>query len=168
MTDIAYATGPQAQFILTLQGMPKDDDNRAEAALVIMESLSKAEASVLIDSLKSASLKPQTAPAAPACSKGEWHVFEEKFYLIARSQGSGHLYAKRRLNGGGFEFAPGIVKHLSTATKVGVAHLPLIQNFASQHDKCIFCSLPLDVPESRLAGYGSTCASNYGLPYGTH
>lgn len=166
MTTIAtienFATAAQAGFILSLQGAAKDD-NYAEAALAICESMTKKEASALITELKAA--KPVLAPKAPVVSKGEWHCLNGNFYLVAKAQGSGKLYAKQRNEGGGFTYAGGVVFKLSNETKVNASHIDAIKAFAHLHTRCIFCYLPLDQPESLVAGYGKKCSENHGLPW---
>lgn len=166
--DAPMATGAQANYILDLQGMPKDDDNRPEAALAICEGLTKKNASLLIDSLKAEKNSPKVTvtTAAPKVEKGQWHCLGGKFYLVAKSQNGGHLYAKERLQAGGFGMGKGIFMKLSPATLVGPQHLDAIKAFGELHDRCVFCYLPLDLPESRTAGYGETCAANRGLPWG--
>lgn len=161
--DAPMATGAQAHYILTLQGMPKDDDNRAEAALAICEGLTKKNASLLITSLKAD--KPAPAPKF-SLEKGQWHYLGGVFLRVAKSQSTGKLYAKARVPGAGFAYATGIIFKLSQATVVNAAHTEAISAYGHMYERCVFCNLPLDQPESITAGYGETCAGNYGLPWG--
>jgi hypothetical protein len=164
MTEPKMATGAQANFILTLQGVAKDCDNRPEAALAICETMTVKEASALIDQLKKA--KPvQVEVIAPKfeVTKNQWHELDGHIFKVAQSQSTGKLYAKKRLEEGGFDFAAGAVWKLSEAT---LLQAETAAAWGHSHSRCVFCYTPIDTPESTTAGYGPDCAKNQGLPWG--
>lgn len=161
------ATGAQANFILTLQGMPKDDENRAEAALAIVEMLTIKEASALITSLKAEQAAVKVTVTLPTfkVAKGQWHTLDGKFYRVAQSQSTGKLYAKERIPGEGFTFGKGTIYKLGESTLINASHTPAISAYGHTFERCVFCNLPLDQPESITAGYGKKCSENNSLPW---
>jgi hypothetical protein len=167
VTTVKAASGAQAHFILTLQGMPKDDDNRSESALAICETMTMKEASALITTLKASPLTVTSTPVAPKFSleSGQWHFLAGVFLRVAKSQSTGKLYAKARVPGEGFVFAQGIIYKLGESTLVNASHTEEISAYGHTHHRCVFCNLPLDQPESITAGYGQVCGTNRGLPW---
>jgi hypothetical protein len=42
----------------------------------------------------------------------------------------------------------------------------MAHSYGKKTHRCCFCRIPLDDPKSKEAGYGPTCAKNWGLPWG--
>lgn len=164
----APATVAQASMIADLMGCPAEQ--REAYINTITSNRTMGEASARIGELLDAAREARKSAPKPSVTveRGEWHYLSGTFYLVARAQGSGRLYVKaRNMTHGGFDrAASGTLYRLGEATRVNASHAEEIRRFASMHDACIFCNLPIDTPESRAAGYGEKCASNNGLPYG--
>lgn len=137
-------------------------------------------ASALIDNLTKLPRKAAPAPAAAdgyEPEKGDVHVVDGEFYRVHKAQGSGRFYAVRWVpslenfsaqhgfsgGGGDWEFARGAMRLLSADT---LATAEDAARFGELFHCCVFCTRPLDTPESTAVGYGPTCAAKRGLPWG--
>lgn len=58
------------------------------------------------------------------------------------------------------EFAAALVDVLK---KLSTDPLKTVQDFGKLTGQCMFCNLPLNDPRSTTAGFGETCAKNWGL-----
>lgn len=95
-------------------------------------------------------------------ARGDAHLLDGTYYRVSVGQSSRRLYANR-WNGHGWEYAKGALGRLTTATMVTAEQAAA---FGHATESCVFCGHDLDLPESISVGYGSTCASNRGLPWG--
>jgi hypothetical protein len=129
--------------------------------------------STSIDKLKAmqAELKrnaPKDAPAKPESMgemrKGGVYELNGDLYRYAIAQRSGYAYALK-WNGSewDYEAGRGVVRKLTPDMAISAERA---SEFGHTHHCCVFCSRPLNDPRSEDAGYGSTCADNYGLPWG--
>lgn len=111
---------------------------------------------------------PKPAPAAVESGKemrkGGVYEFNGELYRYAIAQRSGYAYALK-WNGSEWDYdsAKGIVRKLTPEMAISAERA---SEFGHTHHCCVFCSRPLNDPRSEDAGYGSTCADNYGLPWG--
>src|SRR5687768_1601751 len=173
-------TEKQATFIRTLladrqTARPMDADEIL-AALATLDD-PRAGASVVIDRLLA--LPRRTAPvvddnptndgmprrpAAPAYEpeKGDVHVLDGDFYRVHKAQGTGRFYAVR-WDGDEWVYAGGALRRCSTET---LATAEDAARFGQLFHTCVFCTRPLDTPESTAVGYGPVCAAKRGLPWG--
>jgi hypothetical protein len=111
------------------------------------------------------------APVAPKAAfkegemvKGGVYEMDGELYRYAIAQRSGYAYALK-WNGSEWDYdsARGIVRKLTPEMAISAERA---KEFGHTHHCCVFCSRPLNDPRSEDAGYGSTCADNYGLPWG--
>ncbi|HMJ78118.1 MAG TPA: DUF6011 domain-containing protein [Iamia sp.] len=123
-------------------------------------------ASVVIDLLMGLPRRSAPAAAAPADAyvpeKGDVHVIDGEFYRIHKGQRSRRFYACQ-WDGYGWEFAGGALRRCTTAT---LATAEDAARFGEMYHACVFCTRPLDTPESTAVGYGPVCAARRGLPWG--
>ena len=110
---------------------------------------------------------PVAAPTPAAAdgydpTKGDVHVVDGQFYRVHIGQGSRRPYAVQ-WDGYGWELARGMIASLSTAT---LATAEDAARFGELYRCCVFCTRPLDTPESTTVGYGPVCAERRGLPWG--
>jgi hypothetical protein len=115
--------------------------------------------------------------------RGDVHVVDGTYYRIHESQRTGRAYAARATIFGeaewgtdedgkriliqpatiDWDYAKGMIFKLNTET---IATAAEAARFGEMVGRCCFCSHKIDTPESVDAGYGPTCASKYGLPWG--
>lgn len=141
-----------------------------------------------IDSLKAAGTKPvwesqaqrvATITDLDALNKGDIHVHNGVYLRIHISQGTGRPYAVRAVvhehalwedgtcvQPGEVEwvYQSGLTRDLSEKT---LATADEAKAFAQLAGRCVFCSTPIDTPESTAVGYGPVCAKRRGLPWGS-
>lgn len=109
---------------------------------------------------------PTALPVAPPAhvgpaTEGMHKVGNEIFKVQKAVHGSGHLYAKRLVGpdefGGKaeFEYAPGALKNLSTATKMTLEEA---KEFGALYGTCCVCGRTLTNEKSIYAGIGPVCA----------
>jgi hypothetical protein len=163
-------TEKQATFIRTLATDRESGITDADAVLAIMADLPdpRAAASKLIDGLlalpRRTAPAPAPEPAAPAYEpeKGDVHVLDGDFYRVHKAQGTGRFYAVR-WDGDEWVYAGGALRRCSTET---LATAEDAARFGELFHACVFCTRPLDTPESTAVGYGPVCATKRGLPWG--
>lgn len=156
------ATEKQTAFIGRLR-----EERNLPATAMGLDNLSKKKASEMISELL-AMPKPvpathvDAAPAAKAETPEGMHMIGEDIFKVQRAvHGSGHLYAKRLVPGHGygakakFEYAPGVLKTLSAATKMS---LEKAKAFGALYGTCCVCGRTLTNEESIAAGIGPVCA----------
>lgn len=128
--------------------------------------------------------KPEPTPQAAAAdgyeaAKGDVHVIDGDYYRVHVGQTSGRPYAVKADIVAEAEWAedgkllvagivnwvrvPGLVTKLTKATLATATEAAAFGHLAG---RCCFCSTPIDTPESTTVGYGPSCASKYGLPWG--
>ncbi len=138
--------------------------NRAREDRTLSQSL----VSSCIDTLKKIP-RPATSVATPGVpvverNTGDVHVKDGRYYRIHQSQNTGGHYAcKFDPDTGKFEYERGAISQCHPANKVTAEQAA---EFGHMHHRCVFCSRPLDLPQSTAVGYGETCAGNHGLPWG--
>lgn len=119
-------------------------------------------ASAMIDALKAL---PKVAPkskAKPELTKGDVHFIDGDYYRVHQSQGSGNLYACK-WDGSKFGYERGAISKLNAGNKITAEQAA---DFGHMFERCCFCSLAIDTPESVAVGYGPVCATKHGLPWG--
>jgi hypothetical protein len=111
-----------------------------------------------------APVAPKAAFKAGEMVKGGVYEMDGELYRYAIAQRSGYAYALK-WNGSEWDYdsARGIVRKLTPEMAISAERA---KEFGHTHHCCVFCSRPLNDPRSEDAGYGSTCADNYGLPWG--
>src|SRR3954469_5540498 len=88
-------------------------------------------------------------------SEGMFLAADGAVYRVVRSRTSGNLYTKRLNTRGGFEYAPGAMKHLTEADRMT---LEQAQAFGRRYGVCAHCGRELVDPASIAAGIGPVCA----------
>lgn len=81
----------------------------------------------------------------------------DEIYKVQVSQMSGRLYAKR-LEDGGFTYAPGAIRHLFADEKMT---LEQAKEYGQLYGVCCRCGRVLTDEESIAAGIGPICASKF-------
>ena len=81
-----------------------------------------------------------------------------EIYRVQRSKSSGKLYALRVLDGGGTEYAPGMVTRLDPAA---VLSLEAAQAWGQRTGTCCQCYAKLTNPESIELGIGPVCRGKF-------
>jgi hypothetical protein len=181
------ATPAQVRFIESLAADrvfdPTDGGNDAEARLAVFESLdsiSKWEASALIDSLKRRPVRtaapavalwspvtpPAAAPVAAPLVAGVY-LMAGQVYSLKKSRSSGHLYAMVLRGIGGarlteadgkvraeYVYAPGAIRSLDLSMRLDAA---AAEALSIRHGVCIVCGRTLVAAESVSAGIGPVC-----------
>lgn len=124
--------------------------------------------------------KPERQAEPEGLAKGQIHVAGGRYYRIHVSQGTGKPYAVVanvlvpavwedgvcvRPGEVEWEYEPGLIRKygLCPATQATAAQA---KAFAQLAGRCVFCSTPIDTPESTAVGYGPVCARKRGLPWG--
>lgn len=157
---------------------------------VVIQALSKREASKLIDAWMELPLAgpqtvedagaPELAAGADHLARGRVHVLDGTYYRIHVGQRSGKPYAVRAIVGRTavrdartgelvepgvveWEYAPKVTWKLRPGTLATAAEAAA---FGELVGRCVFCSTPIDTPESTSRGYGPVCAEKNGLPWG--
>jgi hypothetical protein len=152
----------QANFIRSLA-------DRKGAELPDFATLTKRDASTLIDGLLSADDKPreQAAPARSGITLEHGRVYamaDGTFVKVTESK-AGNLYGKLLDGDGKFtDYQPGLLPRITRDLTAEEA-----ARFGHEHHRCVFCSRNLsDETDGRSVdvGYGPICANKYGLPWG--
>lgn len=106
---------------------------------------------------------PKAAAATGEMRKGGVYEMDGELYRYAISQ-RGYAYALM-WDGAewNYDLGKGKVRKLTPEMAISAERAGA---FGKTHHCCVFCSRPLNDPRSEDAGYGSTCADNYGLPWG--
>jgi len=159
------ATEPQMNFLRTLLA-DRDHDFDVEPLLEGLAT-SKAAASEMITTLKGMPKKSGGRLATAGklgydAQKGDVHVVDGSYYRVHKAQHSDRLYVCK-WDGERFDYARGAMGLLSEAT---IATAEQAAAFGHMTEQCVFCSHPIDTPESVEVGYGPVCASRRGLPWG--
>ena len=112
-------------------------------------------ATVLIDALMALPRLRQDKAPAPA----GLHVLDGEVYRVVVSRGSGRPYALWLVEStGGFEYAPGAVRHLSEDTMMTLEEA---RDYGVRHGVCAACGRTLTNPESIEYGIGPVCRTRY-------
>lgn len=85
----------------------------------------------------------------------------EHYYKVVQNQSGTRLYAK--IWDGAWEYAPGALFSLTADQRVNADQAA---KFGKLWGQCVFCSRLLTDERSVAVGYGPTCATNNGLPWG--
>lgn len=161
------ATQKQYDFIKVLQNNREYDPEILEVARKLWKlgEFTKAAASLVIDELKASPIKKVEGTLFRPTPEG-MHEWNNSVWKVQRSPESGRLYAKKLVKDGDkyrFEYAPGIVSHLSPDT---VMRPEYAAKFGKTYGICANCAKTLTDERSIEAGYGPTCAANNGWPWG--
>ena len=181
-TSLPQATEKQIDLITKLaaerdlsleweKGMPDDGPHwrstAAAAALNVLRDVwvpgygvPRAAASEVIEHLLAAP-KKDTASAVEA-PEG-MHRLDGVIYKVQRAvHGSGNLYAKALVEDGAggwmFEYAPGVVRNLSEATKMSLEEA---KQFGALYGTCCVCGRTLTSEASIEAGIGPVCSGKF-------
>ena len=123
-------------------------------------------ASAMIDSLKNLPDAPKPkavkVEAEPELFKGDVHVVDGEYYRVHVAQKSENLYACK-WDGERFEYVKGAISKLNPGNKITAEQAAA---FGHMFERCCFCSLAIDTPESTAVGYGPICARKHELPWG--
>lgn len=124
----------------------------------------RAGASAMIDTLKAAPRVERPAVAGYEPEKGDVHVVDGDYYRVHTAQRSGRPYVCR-WDGAAWDYegGRGMLRKLSAAT---LATAEDAARFGEMFGCCVYCTRPLDTPESTAVGYGPVCAAKRGLPWG--
>lgn len=132
-------------------------------AKAVEGTLTRADASVLIDYLKEQPRKhvEAPAPAAPVepLTEGVYSLHGGTYKVV---EGRNGLYAKVWENEE-WVYAPGVVRSLTPAHKISAEEAA---RFGHLTGACVFCSRKLTDERSVSVGYGPVCAERVGLPWG--
>jgi hypothetical protein len=132
-------------------------------------TLTKRDASALIDGLKSAPAAPTaTAPARStgiALEHGRVYAMADGTFVKVAESKAGNLYGKLLGDDGRFtNYQSGLIGRIARELTADEAAA-----FGHEHSRCVFCSHKLsDEKDGRSVdvGYGPVCAEKYGLPWG--
>lgn len=158
------ATEKQIDFINSLLTRHEmTDTNRRSVEAALLRGIDKVEASQIIDWIKALPRK-----ATPSAKKTEdvnlegMHRLNGDIYKVQVAvHGSGRLYAKKLTQHGddwSFEFAPGVIYKLSSATKMT---LEQAKEFGALYGTCCVCGRTLTNEESIAEGIGPICGSRF-------
>lgn len=127
---------------------------------VNLDGLSRATASALITALQSAPRKAseRASRTVTVTEAGMYRTADGRIYRVQPSRDSGHLYAKRLCEGGGFEYAPGAVYFLTPADRMTLAQA---QAYGVETGVCCVCGAFLTDPKSVERGIGPVCARGF-------
>lgn len=146
----AYATAKQLNLIARLAS-ERGLDKPATGGLTIQD------ASALIDQLFTT-----PRPARPASERvveaGMYRTADGTIYRVQPARGSGNLYAKQLLAGGGFEYVAGAIRRLTPADRMTLAQA---QAFGVETGVCCVCGAMLTDPDSVARGIGPVCATRF-------
>lgn len=159
----------QEGFLRSLLAERNPDADADEIVRIINEDLPnpKAGASAMIDALKQLPKAPKPKsdlPKAdqPELAKGDVHVVDGEYYRVHLAQRSENLYACK-WDGERFEYTKGAISKLNPGNKITAEQAA---EFGHMFERCCFCSLAIDTPESVEVGYGPICARKHNLPWG--
>lgn len=158
------ATEKQVDFINSLLTRHElTDTNRQSVEAALLRGISKTEASQMIDWIKS--LPHKATPSAPKTEDVNlegMHRFNGRIFKVQVAvHGSGRLYAKELKQYGedwSFEFAPGMIHKLSSATKMT---LEQAKEFGALYGTCCVCGRTLTNETSIEEGIGPVCAGRF-------
>jgi len=97
--------------------------------------------------------------------RNQVYVIDGIYHRVHISQSTGRPYTQSWNSQTG-EWVYQGMKFLKACTDATACTAEQAKAWAHEHDACVFCHRPLDDQRSRNAGYGSTCADNFGLPWG--
>lgn len=117
-----------------------------------VRTLSVSQASALISELFRA---PKRVSAGRVSEAGMYRTADGTIYRVQASRGSGNLYAKRLLAGGGFEYVAGAIRLLTPADRMSLAEA---QAFGVATGVCCVCGALLTDERSVTRGIGPVCA----------
>lgn len=102
------------------------------------------------------------APSAPARRRveapGMFRRSDGSIFKVQAARGSGNLYAKLLLDGGGFAYAAGAINSLGEDDRLS---LDDAKAFGRETGICCCCGAELTNPDSIAAGIGPICAAKY-------
>lgn len=114
----------------------------------------------LIDALKALPFASNTL-GQPQVTEGVY-VLDGAYVRVQRSRERHSLYAMQ-WSGGIWVYISGLISRI---TPEMAATADQAKAFGDRFHRCVYCSTELTDDRSITAGYGPTCAENYGLPWG--
>ena len=157
-------TQKQVDFIHSLLTRHElTETNRQSVDAALTRGISKLEASQMIDWLKTLPRKAQpSAPKTEDVNLEGMHRLDGRIFKVQVAvHGSGRLYAKELKQYGeewSFEFAPGMIYKLSSATKMTLEEA---KEFGALYGTCCVCGRTLTNETSIEEGIGPVCASRF-------
>ena len=147
--EMSRLTEGQERFLTSLI---RDRDTSGITVPADLSSLSKDDASALINTLKSSPYRSR--PASPDLTEGMYRTPAGRIFKVQKSRESGRLYAKELVNGT-FTYAQGAMRLISPADRMSLEDA---QAYGRQTGTCCVCARELTNPESIAAGIGPICA----------
>lgn len=154
--SISSATESQISYVLSLlSSRVVSDDFRATVGDVA--TLTKSQASALIDSLRAMPYAPRESATAVAPLEVGVYYKSGDVYRVKISQSSGRPYATK-LVGGHFEYDPSYVRQITADDKMT---LEQACDYGIQFGVCCVCGRELTDEKSVAMGIGPTCAKRF-------